>query len=345
MDSIIFLIIGVVIVSVTAFDLINTAFAPRGASVISGPVTLYIWRIFYYIGRLKKNRAPLTGAGVAIVFTILFTWVVLLWTGNALIFLADKHSVVSTTTLLPANTMERIYFTGYTLSTLGNGDFKAGTDGWSIYTAFLSFTGLMFITIAITYMVPVLSAVTQRRALSIQIASIGNSPQRILLNNWNGENLKKLEGQFQNLTHEIVHQGQMHLSYPVLHYFQHKNKEESLLPNLAALDEAITLMLLYVPEQMRPADEYLIPLRKAITTFIGSLTTLYLKPDKSDVPAIHIDELQQAGFPVLAPDMHKMEKLSKRRRALKYMVEYNGWKWKEISAPVLGQDMDLESML
>ncbi|RDV16306.1 hypothetical protein DXT99_03615 [Pontibacter diazotrophicus] len=345
MESIIYFIIGVIIVCCTAYDLIYTTFAPRGASIISGPVTLAVWRIYYRIGRIKKTREPLTGAGITIVFTILITWVLLLWTGNAFIYSSDDESVISTTTLLPANSMERIYFTGYTLSTLGNGDFKAGTDGWSIYTAFISFTGLMFITIAITYMVPVLSAVTQRRALSIQIASIGNSPQRILLNNWNGENLKKLEGQFQNITHEIVHQGQMHLSYPVLHYFQHKNKEESLLPNLAALDEAITIMLLYVPEQMRPADEYLVPLRKAITTFIGSLTSLYIQPDKSDLPAIHIDELQQAEFPILQPDMHKIEKLSKRRRALKYMVEYNGWEWKEISSPVLGKDMDLESML
>ncbi|GAB3531801.1 potassium channel family protein [Pontibacter brevis] len=345
MISIIYLLVGVIIICCTAFDLLYTTFAPRGASFISGPVTLAVWRTFYFFGRFTKKRAPLTGAGLAIVFSILITWVVLLWVGNILIYSSDKDSVITSSTLLPANTMERIYFTGYTLSTLGNGDFKAGTDGWSIYTAFISFTGLMFITIAITYMVPVLSAVTQRRALSIQIASIGNSPQRILLNNWNGENLKKLEDQFHNLTQEIVHQGQMHLSYPVLHYFQHEDKEASLLPNLAALDEAITLILIYVPEHMRPGDEYLVPLRKAITTFIGSLTSLYIKPDKSDVPAIHVDELQQADFPLLKPDMTKLEQLSKRRRALKYMVEYNGWEWKEISAPVLGKDMDLPSML
>lgn len=340
-----YFVIGAFIVSCTAYDLIYTTFAPRGASIISGPVTLAVWKIFNVIGRLSKTREPLTGAGVAIVFTILITWVALLWTGNAFIYSSDQDSVVNTTTLLPANSFERIYFTGYTLSTLGNGDFKAGTDFWSIYTAFISFTGLMFITIAITYMVPVLSAVTQRRALSIQIASIGHSPQRIILNNWNGENLKKLEGQFQNLTQDIVHQGQMHLSYPVLHYFQHKNKEESLLPNLAALDEAISIMLLYVPEQMRPANEYLVPLRKAITTFIGSLTSLYIQPAKSDVPAIHIDELRKAELPLLEPDLQKIEQLSKRRRALKYMVEYNGWEWKEISASVLGKEMDLPSML
>ncbi|MFD2999058.1 potassium channel family protein [Pontibacter toksunensis] len=345
MEATIYLVLGILIVLFTAVDLIYTTFAPRGAGLISGPVTFIIWRIFYYAGKLFKGRAPLTGAGIVIVFSILITWVILLWAGNVFILSSDKESVVDSTTMLPADLMERVYFTGYTLSTLGNGDFKAGTDGWRIFAAIISFSGLMFITIAITYMVPVLSAVTKRRALSIQIASIGNSPQRILLNNWNGENFRKLEDQFQNLSQEIIHQGQMHLSYPVLHYFQHKDKEASLLPNLAALDEAITILLLYVPEHMRPQDQFLIPLRKAITTFIQSLTSLFINADKINVPAIQIDELQEARLPLLQPDIKKIEQLSKRRRSLKYMVEYNGWKWKEISAPVLGDDMDLPSML
>jgi len=345
MDSTISFIIGAFIVTLTAVDLIYTTFAPRGAGIISGPVTVVIWRGFFYARRLTKGRKLLTAAGIVIVFSILMAWVVLMWVGNVFIFSADENAVVSSTTNLPADRMERIYFTGYTLSTLGNGDFKAGTDGWRIYTAFVSFTGLMFITIAITYMVPVLSAVTQRRALSIRIASIGNSPQRILLNNWNGENFKKLEDLFQDLTQDIVQQGQMHLSYPVLHYFQHQEKEASLLPNLAALDEAITLLLLYIPEHMRPQDQYLIPLRKAITTFISSLTSLYIKPDKGDVPLFQVNELEQAEVPLLHPEPEKIEQLSKRRRALKVMVEYNGWNWKEISAPVLGKDMDLPSML
>lgn len=345
MDSTISFIIGVVLVTVTAVDLIYTTFAPRGSGVISGPVTVIVWRLFLNVGRVMKSRTLLTGAGIVIVFSILLTWVLLLWAGNVFIYSSAENAIVNTTTHLPADLMERVYFTGYTLSTLGNGDFAAGTDVWRVFTAFISFSGLIFITIAITYMVPVLSAVTQRRALSIRIASIGNSPQRILLNNWNGENYKTLEGQFQNLTQEIIHQGQMHLSYPVLHYFQHEDKEASLMPNLAALDESITLLLLYIPEHMRPGDQYLIPLRKAITTFIGSLNSLYINPQKSDVPALQTNELQQAEVPLQEADMQQIEQLSKRRRALKAMVEYNGWQWKEISAPVLGEEMDLPSML
>ncbi|MHA6247896.1 ion channel [Pontibacter sp. CAU 1760] len=341
MDQTIYFVIGVVIVVFTCVDLIYTTLAPRGAGFISGPVSVAVWKVFRAISRFTHNKKSLTGAGILIVVTVLLTWVLLLWAGNVFIYLADKNAVVNSTTQIPATNQERIYFTGYTLSTLGNGDFKAGSSGWQIYTAFISFTGLMLITIAITYMVPILSAVTQRRALSIQISAIGSSPQRILLNNWNGKDFKKLEEQFQSLTQEITHQGQMHLSYPVLHYFQHGEKQASLLPNLAALDEAVTLLLLYIPEDRHPAGEYLVPLRKAITSFIGSLTSLYVTPDKSEVPPYFTEELKKAAIPMHTPDLEKISHLSKRRRALRAMVEYNGWDWEDISAPVADTEMDL----
>ncbi|MCJ8163564.1 potassium channel family protein [Pontibacter sp. E15-1] len=345
MDSTLSFVTGVTIVLLTIIDLVYTTFAPRGAGFISGPVTVAVWQLFLLLGRLTKSRSALTGAGIVIVFTILFTWVALLWVGNAFIYSASDKAVVNSTTSLPATLMERIYFTGYTLSTLGNGDFKAGTDGWRIFTAFISFTGLMFITIAITYMVPVLSAITARRALSIRISSIGHSPQRILLNYWNGTDFKKLETPFQSLTQDIVQQGQMHLSYPVLHYFQQSDKGASLLPNLAALDEALTLMLLYVPAHMRPDDQYLIPLRKGITTFISSLSSLYIDSEKDALPPIQADQLQKADLQLLEPGVQQFEQLAKRRRALKSLVEYNGWDWETISAKVLQEDMDIPAML
>ena len=64
-------------------------------------------------------------------------------------------------------------FTGYTLSTLGNGDFKPGTSFWRIYTVIISLSGLSILTIAITYLVQVLTAEISKRRLSIYIATLG----------------------------------------------------------------------------------------------------------------------------------------------------------------------------
>lgn len=328
---------------VSSFDLIYTTFAPRGAGPISGTVTATVWNILFSICKLVNNRRVLGASGILIVLSILVTWVMLLWAGNTLIFLSDKEAVVSSETGLPANVYERIYFAGYNLSTMGNGDFKAGTNAFLIYTAFISFSGLIAITIAISYMVPVLSAVTQRRALSIRIASIGHSPQAMLLNNWNGEDFKMLETQFSNLAETIALQGQMHYAYPVLHYFHNNDKETALLPNLAILDEAVSLLLLYIPEEQRPGAQYLFPLRMALTSFLSSLTSTFIDPDDIDsVPPMKVDELQEKqGLYLLDPDMNQIKQLNYRRKTLKAMIENNGWYWDEISAPVLEKNFYL----
>jgi hypothetical protein len=45
--------------------------------------------------------------------------------------------------------VNKIFFTGYTLSTLGLGDIEPEGNFWDILTAVLSFTGLILISIAI----------------------------------------------------------------------------------------------------------------------------------------------------------------------------------------------------
>lgn len=59
----------------------------------------------------------------------------------------------STATGNPAGTVERLYFTGYTVFTLGNGDFRPGAGTWQLATVAATGTGLVLITLAITYAV------------------------------------------------------------------------------------------------------------------------------------------------------------------------------------------------
>ncbi len=345
MDSILYFVLGAFIVSLTAYDLIFTTFSPRGSGILSSTVTSLVWKAFGLLCKLTGKRSFLNGAGILIVSTLLIMWVVLLWTGNVLIFMSDKESVVNSTTNLPADNLQRVYYAGYVLSTMGNGDFKGGTDLWLIYSSFISFSGLILITIAISYMVPVLSAITTRRALSIRIATIGNNSQQMLLNNWDGKSFKRLEYQLDGLEQSIAEQGQLHLAYPVLHYFQHNDKNVALLPNLAALDEAISLLLLYVPEECHPGYQYLIPVRKSITTFLESLKSIFLHPEGSEMPPIHLADLIKAGIPIKQPKPEDIMQLNLRRRMVKAMVDNDGWRWEDVGKPAFSKEMDLPSMV
>jgi hypothetical protein len=48
----------------------------------------------------------------------------------------------------PTTVVNKIFYTGYTLSTLGLGDMEPEGNFWDILTAILSFTGLILISIA-----------------------------------------------------------------------------------------------------------------------------------------------------------------------------------------------------
>lgn len=324
------LITGILITGIAIYDLIFTTFAPKGASYISNAVSVYTWKIILFISRKTNNRSILNGAGIVVIGTILMTWVSAIWFGSALIFMSDPDAVRHTTTKAIANIPERVYYAGYVLSTLGNGDFSGGSSGWRIYTAVLSFFGLMLITIAISYMVPVISAVTERRTLSIQVASLGHCPQSILLNHWDGESFKKLEANMMQLKEKVALHGQLHLSYPILQYFQNNEKLTALMPNLIALDEALSILHYMVPEQYRPEKTILQPMRIIVSSFFSSLakTTTYTMMEK--VPDIRTDKLLEAGVPLKIPSSEELKGLQKKRILLNSILENSGWHWNEI---------------
>ncbi|MBC5991691.1 ion channel [Pontibacter cellulosilyticus] len=344
MDSYFFLFAGISIVLITAYDLIYTTFSPRGAGFISDFVTSVIWNTLRLFYKITGNHKIMRGAGIIIVCATLLSWLLLLWGGHFMIVLADQDAVLDSTTNLPATSMQRLYYSGYILSTMGNGDYKGGSDGWRVYSAVISFAGLTLITIAISYMVPVISAVTERRALSIRIRSIGETSQRVILDNWNGNDCKRLEDQFNGLAESVALQAQMHLSYPVLQYFHHGQKATALLPSLAMLDEALTIMLLYLPENTRPDPQHLIPLRKAVTNFLQTLDIVSNRAAETEVPSLDVDLLLARGLPLKQLDPSLLSNLDYRRKMLRSMVEHDGWKWNEEADSPFDSKMDLPSV-
>jgi len=83
---------------------------------------------------------------------------------------------------IPASAIEKLYYSGFVISTLGIGDFMASNDIWRIVTDVYSFTGLILLTMSVTYFIPVLSGVIKQRKLGINLSSLGSSPQEIILN-------------------------------------------------------------------------------------------------------------------------------------------------------------------
>ncbi len=187
--------------------------------------------------RTPHQHRILQVLGVVITLTVIFTWIVLLLAGWFLIFNAPA-AVVDATTGEPADGWSRLYFTGYTMFTLGIGDYVPGASFWQVAAVVATATGLSQVTLVVTYLLSVTSSVTQRRMVS----ALGSSPTDILHRAWNGAEFDGLDTALQLLSGDVSELAQRHLAFPVLHYFHSPERQTAVAPNIAVMDELLTIL-------------------------------------------------------------------------------------------------------
>ena len=274
-------------------------------------------------------------AGAIITAIVLVNWLLLIWASCTIMICSDEKSVMNVETNTSANLVSKIYFTGYTLSTMGNGDMEPGDGFWEFFTALFSFSGLILISIAITYLIPVLSAEIEKRRLSVYITTLGCSATEIIENNWNGQDAKGLEVHFGRLTPMIIAHAQNHNAYPILHFYHTSNKKESFVLNITNLDEAITIMLLHLPEAQRPCNAEMYPLRKAISNYLITIKSAYINPAREAPGIPPLPNFDKLCIPY-ANDQSRIgahyDQLQERRKALLGLIEDDGWHWGDLDA-------------
>ena len=342
------LIAGIVIVCLVVADVMISTLAPRGSGFISKRLRSGMWSFFRWCAKGKGENMLLNYAGMFTVTSWLLGWILMLWVGNFLIYQSVPESVLFSGSNASAGLVDKIYFVGYVLSTMGNGDFKPGGGFWNIYTAIISFSGFITITLAITYLVPVLSAEMEKRKTSIYIHSLGASPEDILLNAWNGKDFSRLAQHFGTLTDNIMGQAQKHVAYPVLHNFHSHLHQEALAINLVSLDEALSILLLYAHDNTYTVQQQIYPLRFAISDYLATLASAFISPSINEPGPIRTDKLQKSGIPLKQENEQmrfEKEKLRLRRKLLLGMLENDGWHWGNIymTATYDGYDVSLEA--
>ncbi len=333
---------GIAILVVVFTDLIYTTLSTNGDGFVSGYLSRWLWQAMFFLGG-RRGRSPLMNhAGVTITVFMLTVWILLAWIGNGLLFCADPYSVINVQTHLPATTGEKFYYAGYTLSTLGMGDFYARTTFWKLLTAAISLSGLTMLTIAITYLLQVVSSEIAKRQLALYIASLGGTPHAILLNAWNGRDFKQLETDTAGLASLILSHSQHHLAYPIIHYFHSSRLREASSVNLAALDEALTILMVSVSESAQPS---LISLRKAMTTYLLTIEDDFITSSDESPPLPDMDALRERGVPLVADAGQTgkyYDQLSERRRLLLANVEFGGWTWNDVLRSKFRAELDIE---
>ncbi|HWC11993.1 MAG TPA: potassium channel family protein [Acidimicrobiales bacterium] len=324
--------VGVVLILVSVLDLgWTTVAAGSGAGPVTSRMASGIWQVALGLHRRRESHQLLSVAGVITVFAVLGAWIVLAVIGWLLVFASSDGAVRASDTGAPASFVERIYFVGYTVFTLGNGDYAPGLGVWQLATVLATGTGLVLVTLAITYLVPVASAVAQRRQLASYIASLGTAPDDILIRSWTGSGFGLLAQHFVALTPLVHGARQRHFTYPVLHYFHSRDRESAAAPNIANLAEALHLLGHGVASDVRPDRGATTALDNAIGSFLDTLTHAYIAPADRPLPPPTLDGLRRVGIPTVDDDHYgaAAATATHRRSLLAGMLDDDGWTRKE----------------
>jgi hypothetical protein len=319
---------GVVLVCFVLINVFVSTLAPRGSRVFTQRLLHWVWKFFYWMANGKGKKSVLNYAGLTTLGIFLIVWIFLFWLGNTLLYASQLDSVVATSNHMPATPLQKFYFVGYTLSTLGLGDFGPNGTGWMIYTSVISFSGFIMISTIVSYLLSVSAGEIQKRKVSSFIHSLGSSPQNILINGWNGKDFSRLTNHFEDLTYLIMEVSQQHIAYPVLHNFHTNLINESFSVNIAALDEALTMLLLYKSKELLPANEEIYSLRYAITEFIATLQKAYIQPSKKDPMPLQMDRLRELNIPLQEHECENnpdIKRVHFRRKVITGMLENDGW--------------------
>lgn len=200
-----------------------------------------------------------------------------------------------------------------------------------VFTVLCAGNGLLALTLAVTYLVPIVSAATEKRSLAIQISTAGGSPADMLCNSWNGERFD-LDGPLGQLAPSIITQGQQHLAYPALHYFHAPDRSNALTVQLASLSETVLVLVERVPPEQRPSDFALRQACIAIASFLEALDYMHIEPAVADPPPADAARFREKGLPVGDEALVPAEEISlyAQRRRLAALLQSDGWSWEDV---------------
>lgn len=323
--TVLLLLAGAVLLTTVAYDAISTTLSVGAAA---GPLTSRLARGWWGLARrlaARPDSRVIVSAGPVVLLLTIGVWQGLLWAGWTMVFAADPDAVISSATLQPASGWSRVYFAGFTAFTLGVGDYIPNGQPWEILTAISVVSGLGLTTLAITYLMPVVSAVTAGRAQANTIAGMGSTPQEIVVSGLRDDRFPYVEHRLQALSDSIMGTAESHLSYPVLHYFHSREREVDLRTQTFLLDEALTLLQHGVATDVRPHPAVLDGLRHAITQLAERATDGSSDVEPPAAPTLRA--LRQAGIPTVDDDTFErgVAGLTDHRRRIAHFASESLW--------------------
>lgn len=329
------LALGLVVVAVMLFDAVRTTLSVgTGAGPMTRVVTKHLWDVALWWHRRRPSHALLRSSGVLLLLLSVGLWLVLLLGGWLLIFSSAPDAVVAASDGVPADIAGKVWFTSYVIFSLGNGEYRPQGDKWQLVASLATASGLSLVTLGISYLVPVVGAVVDRRSLALHVATLGRSPSEVVC--FAAEQPAAFLQHATQLAQTIGTVTQQHLAYPVLHYFHATGPASSAAVAVAVLDEAITMLekgTETLPAEIVGAVK---PLRTAIEHLLHTLRGAFIRPVGEAPPPPDLGRLSPHPLDLVdeATYAARVKEAAEHRRLLYGMLRDDGWELSDLDEPL-----------
>lgn len=240
--------LGVGLVLVALIDVFLTVLHARnGLGLLSPWFNKGIWQLFRSAALAfpaHKDRI-LSFAGPTLLVLIASLWAVLLIVGFGLIvWPALGTGILASSGATPTHFAAALYYSAYSLTTLGTGDLVPQTPFYRLLMVFKAAVGFSVLTLTLTYFMSVYSALVRRNtfamALHHRTAATGD-PAELLAGLTAGGNVSVAQQELATILQDVANLFESHQFYPVLHYFRFPEVHYALARMLFIVMDAASL--------------------------------------------------------------------------------------------------------
>jgi hypothetical protein len=323
-----YLVLGVVLLVLAVIDLVwTTLWVDGGAGPLSSRLSTQIWRGLRSLGGRRSRTLSL--AGPFVLLATLFLWVALIWVGWTFLYAGDSASIHSNSSGEPATWSGRVWYVAYTMFTVGNGDFIPSRGVWQIASSVTAASGMLFVTMGVSYVISILGAVSTKRAFAGSVTALGRRGEQMVEAGWDGTSLHSLDLPLNALTSQLGLLVEQHRSYPVLHYYHSEGPGDAAAVAVAVLDEALTLIRFGVSGSARLDPALLKSAQSGVGSYLSTLNSAFIEPSDHLPPPPDLGRLRDAGIPTVSDEdfAAALAGLEERRRKLLGMIDADAWEW------------------
>jgi len=323
-----YLAAGLLVLVLAVVDILwTTLWVDGGAGPLSSWLIPGLWQGLRTLGG-QRSRA-LSLAGPVILTVTLVTWVSLIWGGWTLVFGAADSALVNARDDTPVTWANRLYFVAYTMFTMGNGGYYPPEAAWQVAASLTTASGMLFVTMGVSYVLSVLSAVSEKRAFASNVTGLGDRAAAVVATGWDEDDFRGLHLPLNSLAGQLDRLATQHKAYPILHYYHSEEGTQSSAMGVAIFDEALTVLRFGVPTDAQPNAALLENARNAVDNYLETLNESFFDPAGETPEPPDLRRVREAGAPTVRDDEFAaaVDGQGDRRRKLLGIVRADAWHW------------------